>query len=80
MTSFEIDNKLVKTYLKLLSNLSVDARLEIISQLSLSLKKPAKESKATSDFAGCWESEETAEELIEMIRSARTFNRQIQSF
>ncbi len=53
---------------KLLSNLNVDALLEIISQLSLSLKKPTKEVKSVYDFAGCWESEETAEELIEMIR------------
>ncbi|MBK9013742.1 MAG: hypothetical protein IPM82_06445 [Saprospiraceae bacterium] len=76
---------IVEYYLNLLSGLSAEVKLDLISKLSASLKmdfgkkKPDKvEKKSILDFAGCWESDKTAEELIEEIRSARTFNRVIE--
>ncbi len=76
MNSVELNDKLVKTYLTLISNLSVEARLDIISQLSLSLKKPVKAKKSIYDLCGSWESDKSAEEINAELRAARTFNRQ----
>ena len=57
-----------------MERLSDDLKRTIISALQHSLdeKKEDKEpEKKPSDFAGIWEGDETAEELIAMIRSAR---------
>ncbi len=76
---------IVEYYLNLLSGLSTEVKLDLISKLSASLKmdfgkkKPEKmEKKSILDFYGAIESELPAEEMVDMIRSARYFNRQIE--
>ena len=80
MKAMNINDRLVKTYLKLLTALSVEARLDIISQLSQSLKQPLKEKYSVDYFAGAWDDERSADEIIEEIRAGRTFTRQIEEF
>jgi hypothetical protein len=76
---------IVEFYLNLLSGLSAEVKLDLISKLSASLKmdfgkkKPEKtEKKSILDFYGAIESDLSAEEMVEMIRSARYFNRQVE--
>ncbi len=60
--------------------------MDLISKLVASLKPKHKkgktpekqEGKSILDFYGVIESEMTAEEMIDMIRSSRVFNRQIE--
>lgn len=80
MSNIALNNNLKKTYLALLSSLSVNNRLEIISELSLSLKKNSRKSKGVEFYSGAWDSGESSEELISTIRSSRTFNRKLEEF
>ncbi|MEX2568774.1 MAG: hypothetical protein WD431_22725 [Cyclobacteriaceae bacterium] len=65
---------------RMVKNLSADEKLELISKITDSLKKTKKEVKDDSwkKLFGAWESEESAEEIIEGIRASRYTNRQIE--
>jgi hypothetical protein len=79
MSTFE--QKQIERYLPELTKLSHDARLELIARLSESLKgnKTSEEEPFSfSKFCGAWESDETAEELMQSIRDLRTPNRVIE--
>jgi hypothetical protein len=77
-----LNNKtLVDGYIALLSNLSPNDKLDLISKLTVSVKTDLAKKKSSFNKAfGAFESEKTAEEIIDEIRSSRTFNRQIESF
>jgi hypothetical protein len=65
---------------RMVKNLSADVKLEIISKITDSLKETKKETGNDSwkKLFGAWESEESAEEIIEDIRASRYTNRQIE--
>jgi hypothetical protein len=65
---------------RMVKNLSADVKLELISKITDSLKGTKKEAKDESwkKLFGAWESEESAEEIIEEIRASRHTNRQIE--
>jgi hypothetical protein len=65
---------------RMVKNLSADVKLELISKITDSLKGTKKEAKDDSwkKLFGAWESEESAEEIIEDIRASRYTNRQIE--
>jgi hypothetical protein len=65
---------------QMVKNLSADVKLELISKITDSLKGTKKEAKDDSwkKLFGAWESEESAEEIIEEIRASRHTNRQIE--
>jgi len=66
-------------YFEFLKNLNPDSKLDLISKLSQSLKERdgAAEVSVQSLF-GAYESEETADEIIEKLRASRVFNRNIE--
>lgn len=69
------------TYWEMLKDLSSDIKLELIAKLSASLvakDNTSDTSNWTSEFAGRWEDDRTADEVIEDIRGARTSNREIE--
>lgn len=75
------DKNLLEGYIKLLDNLNSTVKLDIISKLSLSIKKgSAKKNKSIHKAFGAWVSNQSAEEIVKEIRSSRKFNRQIESF
>lgn len=80
MPNIALSNNLKRTYLTLLSSLSVNNRLEIISELSLSLKKNPRKPKGVEFYSGAWDSGESSEDIISTIRSSRTFNRKLEEF
>jgi len=78
ITMKETNLNIIDVYLELLTSLSPDSKLEIISRLSQSLKSEKKvPSMSINDLYGAFESEKSAEALIEETRQARTFTRQM---
>jgi hypothetical protein len=67
-------------YLRLLDNLELNSKLDIISRLTLSIKAKNRSESAFKKSFGAFQSEQTAEEIIDEIRSSRVFNRQIETF
>lgn len=79
MSTFE--QKQIERYLPELTKLSHDARLELIARLSESLKESASpENRSIDHLFGAWDSNQSAEEIIESIRAARTPNRDPEPF
>ncbi len=64
----------------MIKGLSVDVRLELISRISNSLKseKVVDETDSWKSLFGAFESEQSADEIIEDLRKARFSNREIE--
>lgn len=78
MESIDINTTLVEGYLRLLSNLSLNNKLDLISKLTLSVKTDITERKSSFYKAfGAWESKQSADEIIDEIHKSRTFNRRV---
>lgn len=77
MNTADINKTLIDHYFSILENLSVDSKLELIARLSKSMKSSEKTKKevSLSSLYGSWESEQSADEIISEIKSARNFNR-----
>lgn len=75
------ETQMIDGYWGLLSNLNPDLKLKLIERLSKSVHKDltAKQNKFEKSF-GAWEDSRESEEIINEIRSTRTFNREIESF
>lgn len=73
------DALLLENYLGLIDQLPEEDKLEIIIRLSKMLKAKRKKAKSTGSLFGALDDKDSAEEWIERIRSARTFNRNIES-
>jgi hypothetical protein len=74
-----INNYMLDGYMAFLQTLSPDAKLDLISKLTQSLKseiKP-KENLFTKSF-GAWSGSESADEIVKGIKDSRRFNRQIE--
>ena len=81
MNTQEMNTTLVDGYLGLLENLSANNKLDLISKLSNSVKSNIKNKKSDIKKSfGAFESEKSAEEIIEEIRNSRLTNREIESF
>lgn len=76
-----IDKNLINIYLQMTENLGKDSKLELISGLIDSMKKTEeKPERSLLKLFGALNTNETAEELIERIRSSRNFSRKMESF
>ncbi len=81
MKAIDINTTLIEGYLRLLSNLSPNNKLDLISKLTLSVKTDIIDRKKSFFKAfGAWESKQSADEIINDIRNSRSFNRQIEQF
>ena len=79
MKAVDINITLIEGYLRLLDNLSPDSKLDLISKLSLSVKTDISDRKNTFYKAfGAWDSKQSAEQIINVIKNSRTFNREIE--
>ena len=79
MKESDLNVNLVEGYMRLLNNLSSREKLDLIAKLTQSVKNDVSESKSSFYQAfGAWDSEQSAEQLINDIRSSRSFNRQIE--
>ena len=79
MTSSSQHTSIADYYFGFLKNLNPDSKLDLISKLSESLKEPAPISETTiQSLFGAYKSDETAEEIIEMLKASKVFNRNIE--
>ena len=75
-----VDKKILNNIFSLLDRLNLQMKLSLIDLLSESVKtRSSSKSKMKTAF-GAWESDESAEDLIETIRTSRNTNRQIEQF
>jgi len=84
MDYLSFNKRSLEAYWLLLEHLNNETKLELADRLIKSLKKPQRPQKKKEDLLdklyGAWESEnETAEAMATRIRSARVFNRSIES-
>ena len=76
MKAADINIHLIDSYFGLLKNLNSDAKLELITRLSDSMKTSKKvKGKSLKSLYGAFLSEQSADELIDDIKKARTFTR-----
>lgn len=81
MKAIDINITLIDGYLQMLDNLSPSNKLDLISKLTLSVKTDITKKKKTFYKAfGAWESNQTADQIIDDIRDSRAFTRQIEQF
>lgn len=81
MKAIDINTTLIEGYLRLLDNLSPSNKLDLISKLTVSVKTDITDRKKHFYKAfGAWESKKSADQMINDIRSSRTFNRQTEQF
>jgi hypothetical protein len=81
MNSTDVNTTIIEGYLGLLDNLRPSSKLDLISRLSASVKSDLKDKQSSFQRAfGAFESDKSADEIIEDIRSSRTFTRQIEEF
>ena len=79
METADIDTTIVDGYLKMLDNLSPSDKLDLISKLTASVKSDITNRKSSFKKAfGAFESEKSADEIVNEIRNSRTFTRQIE--
>ena len=79
METADINTTIIEGYLKLLDNLSPGSKLDLISKLTASVKSDITYKKSSFKKAfGAFQSEKSADEIINEIRSSRTFTRQIE--
>ncbi len=79
MNTADINNTIIEGYLRLLDNLSPSNKLDLISKLTTSVKSDITNKKSTFKKAfGAFQSKKSADQIINEIRSSRTFTRQIE--
>ncbi|MEK7249499.1 MAG: hypothetical protein AAB209_03650 [Bacteroidota bacterium] len=74
----ETNNTIVDSYFGLLRHLDPEMKRELIKKLSDSITTTPSSEDELDSLCGAWEGEETAEELIKLIRESRTFDRKIE--
>lgn len=76
MKAADANNSLIEAYLMLLKNLNPVSKLDLISRLTLSVKTdiPGRNKNFYKAF-GAWESDKSADQIIEELRNSRHFSR-----
>jgi ABC-type Na+ transport system ATPase subunit NatA len=79
MDTTKMNESVIEGYIGLLDSLSTQSKLELIARLTalIQIDLKAKPSSFKKAF-GAWQSEETAEEIIDEVRNSRVFNRAIE--
>ncbi len=81
MNPTDLKFNLIESYLGLLKSLSPENKLELISQLSDSLKETKRSTdKSLSGLFGAFVSKKSAEEIIADLKMSRTFDRKTEPF
>ena len=73
-----VDKKILNNYLGLLERLNPTMKLNLIDQLKKSVKSRVSTKSQMKSAFGSWNSDESAEELIELIQNSRNTHRNIE--
>ena len=74
------EQKILNGYYALIQGLTQSMKLNLIERLKESIKSPKVNVSQIEDAFGSWHSNESSEELIDIIRSSRRINRQPEEF
>ena len=75
----KLNTILSENYFGLIRNLSPEIKLDLIEKLTITLKSDfVREKNSFNSAFGAWESEKSAEDIIDELRKSRNFNRQIE--
>jgi hypothetical protein len=78
MKANNINNRLIDSYLELLSNMSITAKRDLIAKLTKSVAKNGTSKRKTFALAfGAWDTKANAKVLAKAIRTSRHFSRKI---
>ena len=81
MKTGDVNINLIETYFGLLKNLNADIKLELIAKLSNSMKTTKRiKNDSLKSLYGAFVSKQSADELIDDLKKARTFNRKRAEF
>jgi len=80
MKSLDSSEYFTETDLSLLKNLSNHKKLELIAALSLSMIEERKDKELAKTLFGAFQTEKSAEQLIEEIRQFRCFDKKVEAF
>ena len=76
MSTTDVNINFVNSYFTLLKNLSPNNKLELIAQLSKSMKTTkAKKDTSWEALFGAWELDVPADDFVEQLKKDRTFTR-----
>jgi len=76
----ETRNLIAENYFELIKNLNVDVKLELISRISDSLREQmVSKDDSWKDLFGAYNSEQSADEIIDDLRNSRFTKRQVES-
>jgi hypothetical protein len=79
MEAFDSNITIIEGYFRLLENLSPSNKLDLISKLTDSVKSDLTNKKSSFKKSfGAFQSDKDADQIINEIRSSRTFTRQIE--
>ena len=73
-----VDKKILNNYLGLLERLNPTMKLNLIHQLKKSVKSRVSTKSQMKSAFGSWNSDESAEELNELIQNSRNTHRNIE--
>jgi len=77
----EARNLIVDNYFEMIKNLSTDVKLELISRISDSLTDTSGiKNDSWKELFGAYDSEQTAEEIIDDLRKSRFTHREIENW
>ncbi len=81
MKTADIHTSIIDGYVELLDNLSPNAKLDIISRLTKSVKTDLVKKKSSFKKSfGAFETKKSADQIIVEIKNSRLFNRETESF
>ena len=73
------DSSILNSYWGLIKSLHTSWKLDLIDRLTQSIRQNLQQESNTMKAAfGAWESEQSAEEIIQELRDSRSTNRQIE--
>lgn len=79
MTIKTSDSHILNSYWGLIKSLHTSWKLDLIDRLTQSIRQNLQQDPNTmSNAFGAWESEQSAEEIIQELRDSRSTNRQIE--
>lgn len=73
-----VDEKILKSYMSLLNHLSPKMKLNLIERLNNSINSKNEDQTKFKAAFGAWDSTESADELIKIIRESRKTQREIE--
>jgi len=77
MKGLELSREALDQYFKVFNNFSVATKKKLIAMLTESIGEEQETSQKIDELYGAWEDDKSADEIVNKIQEARTYNREI---